>query len=166
VKTETVTQYVGSVFAGLFANAAGGVAWYKLVLAAAGAAIVTTWTDTPEGVQRMLQAAAVMCLLDLVSGAVRGWVKCEFSSDKFGASFLKFAVYGMCLLGAFAMDHALNAGSVAVAVISTLIFVREATSFIENTGELGFQWPEALCKRITDLEESVDGDGKHDEDAA
>lgn len=127
--------------------------WHIIVAALLGTASAI-WMDTPEGIQRMLIAAGIMFVCDVVSGSIRAWRDCDFSSDAFGRSLVKSTVYCISLIAAYAIDLALDTEHATAAAISTLIFLRESTSVIENTAALGFPWPDSITDKLSALRKS------------
>lgn len=151
-------QYAGIVFLSLFGD------WWRLAAAAAMAALAQLWHASPEGTQKLIIAATIIFTLDIVTGVLRAVLKREpkkepegFSSDRFGCSVTKAAVYLCALTFGVAADAGLQLGSVWVTGIVTLIFLREASSVIENLALLGFHMPEFLTKHLSAMRENVCG---------
>ncbi|NPV46297.1 MAG: hypothetical protein HPY69_05040 [Armatimonadetes bacterium] len=124
------------------------------VVSAFGAAMVTAltglWDGTPVQVQKLVVAAGVLWLLDVAMGVLRAWRRPEegISSNRFGCSVTKAAVYGLSMVAAEAVDEGLGLGNAALTALATLIVIREATSFVENSALLGFPWPKAIADRL------------------
>ncbi|HUW12337.1 MAG TPA: phage holin family protein, partial [Anaerolineae bacterium] len=72
--------------------------------------------------------------------------------------FVKILVYLVSLLAACGIDYALGFDAAAMFAVAILICFREATSAMENSAALGFPWPEAVRKRLSKLQEQIDGD--------
>lgn len=123
--------------------------------AAVAGAVSGLWDGTPVQVQKLVVAAGVLWLLDVAMGVLRAWRRPEegISSNRFGCSVTKAAVYGLSLVAAEAVDEGLGLGNAALTALATLIVIREATSFVENSALLGFPWPKVITDRLAAMRE-------------
>ncbi len=129
------------------------------VAAITGGVVVEWWTAAPEALQKVVIGAGILTLADTLLGTIRAFARPEgYDSAKFGRVLTKALVYMASLLGACGIDYALGFDAGVMFAVALLICFREATSTMENSAALGFPWPEAICKRLSKLQDELDGD--------
>ena len=112
-----------------------------------------------------MQWVSIICialLMDTLSGVLKSWKLCQFSSYAFGAIFIKAVIYGMFvfLLGGMGSMESEILKAFSALGYSTILF-RETLSFIENCEVLRpGTFPSVLVKRLSQFDE----DGKFKED--
>ncbi|MCD6350751.1 MAG: phage holin family protein, partial [Armatimonadetes bacterium] len=88
----------------------------------------------------------------------RGWG--AIKSRVMIRSAWKMIAYGGSLAAAWGIDTAVRAGDAAQLAIALLACLTEAHSVAENSGKLGFSWPQALVSRLDEWEEQVQKTGR------
>lgn len=128
------------------------------------AAVLSFWTDCPEGVHVILGCCLVLFVLDTVCGvvcALSGKAKRgkdgRYESECFAGAFRKFITYAVVIIMSATLDTGFRSGAMLTGLFATLIMVRETSSIIELTGRLGFRWPPGIVAAFSALEHQVEG---------
>lgn len=137
--------------------------WLRVSLAFLISCGIQAWGGVPEGLRALAIAAAVLFCVDLLTGIMRGLRDRSFSSQRLGASLVKFLVYSLSMIAACALDSGLRVGSIFLAGVTLLVLLREATSVMENSAALGFPWPQWIVERLAKMrDDSQSGEESKD----
>ena len=128
-------------------------------------AVVAYWLGAPTGLQTVAKAAVVVWLLDTVMGTALALKDKQYSSRAFGRSISKLVVYGLAVAVSIPIGAVFGSipgvglgGGLHYAVtyaVFMLIFIREATSTVENLACMGFPMPRWVTERLHRLHESM-----------
>lgn len=122
------------------------------------------WHAAPEVTRHAAIACLVFYLLDTFTGAMVALKNGCFSSAAFRGGVWKFVAYASSTLTAVGLDylfvgHLLGDSYTVVMIILTIIAVNEASSIIENSGKLGFPWPQRIMDMMAQLRKVCEEDG-------
>lgn len=103
------------------------------------------------GMDMLLQVFVTILVLDTVSGMFKGYITGTYSSKKFRDGLLKKSGYMFAVILAVQLDKVTgDVGALRSALL--LCFVaNEATSIIENLGEIGVPFPPQITDAIAIL---------------
>lgn len=103
------------------------------------------------GLDLFLQAFCIILVADTVSGMIKGFATGTYQSKKFRLGLFKKCGYMLAIILAVQLDKILgDTGALRGALLFCFI-ANEATSIIENLGEIGVPIPEALKNAISIL---------------
>lgn len=128
-------------------------AWVFLVAVAAN-----YWLAAPAGLHTLAFAVLAMFVIDTLSGSFLSFKTKRFSSRKFGASLTKLIVYGFAVAATIPLGNVLALGHAVTTLGLMLIFIREATSVLENLKQLGFPLPSWIGERLHEMREACETD--------
>ena len=119
----------------------------KVVLAATGATVGCIF----GGMDLLLEAFCIILVADTIAGMIKGFATGTYASKKFRLGLCKKCGYMLAIILAVQLDRLLgDTGALRGALLFCFI-TNEATSIIENLGEIGVPLPDALKNAIAVL---------------
>lgn len=116
-----------------------------------GSALMGGWHLT-------LQILLILMFVDIITGVLKGWYSCNFTSKQFRQGLVSKAGFIGVLILCYQMDLLMgNAEPVIRTVCATFYIAIEGTSIIENLGAIGVPIPKFIAERLAKLKNSTDG---------
>lgn len=117
---------------------------FNYIFAATGATVGYLF----GGLDTLLEVFAIILFLDTITGMVKYYSKGEYQSKLFRKGLWKKSGYMLAIILTVQLDRLMgNTGTLRSAILFCLI-ANEGTSIIENLGELGVPFPEAIINAI------------------
>lgn len=119
----------------------------KAILAGAGAVAGYIF----GGLDLLLEAFCIILIADTVSGMIKGFITGTYASRKFRIGLWRKSGYMLAIILAVQLDRILgDTGALRGALLFCFI-ANEATSIVENLGEIGVPMPDAVKNAIAIL---------------
>ena len=133
----------------------------KEQISTAGAVIAGVVGYFIGGFDVLISAFAAVILIDTLSGMLKAWNLGEYKSKDFREGLVKKAGYVIGVLLVVQLDIMIGkvVGSTSIAfrdATITFFIINEALSVIENLGEMGVKFPQALTNAIKALRDKTD----------
>lgn len=106
------------------------------------------------GFDLLLNAFAIIVILDTLSGMLKAWNDGNYESKKFRSGFIKKISYFIGVLLTVQIDRVIGNSGVLRDAVLTLFIANEGFSIIENLGAMGVKFPEVLTNAIKSLGEN------------
>jgi len=134
----------------------------KYVWAAVSSVVLGYWVGAPDGLKTVCEAALAVWFIDTITGTLLAIRDKKYSSRAFGRSLSKIVVYG-CAIGVSVPlgcvftsvpgvgEAAPGAAYAVTYIVCMLVFIREASSTLENLACMGFPMPAFITERLAKL---------------
>lgn len=108
------------------------------------------------GLDLLLEAFCIILIADTIAGMVKGFTTGTYESKKFRTGLFKKTGYMLAIILSVQLDRLLgDTGALRGALLFCFI-TNEATSIVENLGEIGVPMPDAVKNAIAILRNKSD----------
>ena len=114
------------------------------------------------GFDTLLCAFTTVLVADTLSGMIKSYALGIYSSKKFRNGILRKSGYMLARIMAVQLDNLIGDTNALRGALLLCFVANEATSIIENLGELGVKFPAPIINAISILRENADGSNNID----
>jgi phage-related holin len=119
-------------------------------------AVAAYWQSAPEVVRGLFVTAGVLYLCDSIAGTALALSRRQFRSDGVGRNILKLLAYLLSIIASWALGTCIGMQDALLAWVLLIVSLREGTSFIENSAQLGFPWPRGIIAVLEKAREDAE----------
>lgn len=101
-----------------------------------------------------LQILLILMFIDIITGILKSWYKCQFNSRDFRKGLISKAGFFIVLILSFQLDALMRNIEPVIRTITCIFYITiEGTSIVENLGQMGVPIPKIISKRLKNLNE-------------
>lgn len=106
------------------------------------------------GVDLAMRILLIFVVADLVTGFLKAWKLRQYTSRQFREGLVNKSCYFIMLILAYQLDLMAFGGTPTVRVATTFFYIWvEASSILENLGEMGAKIPPILAERMDKIKD-------------